>query len=320
VRLRLIIVAVAIALAGMGVVVFSVLGSEAAPDTEVAPVRVGVGGDAESLLLGHVAAELVRAHGIEKEVVTFGHARDARRALNLGEVEVVPMHTGAVWLDQLGWADPPGDPETSFERVRDADERRDLLWLGPTRANATFTFVVAAPPDESAALDSLVDLAVAANADPEVVLCVDPDFAERPDGLAEVARIYGVSDEVLAHQVLAVPSTEAVVGVTRGGCTSGLTTATDGQAWLAGLYPLSDPQRTFPAFVVAPVVSREATESHPSLREALEPFGPDLTTDRLAAWNGRVIAGEGVDAVAGDAAGVLLELHRRAQEEDGAEE
>jgi hypothetical protein len=33
VRLRLIIVAVAIALAGMGVVVFSVLGSEAAPDT-----------------------------------------------------------------------------------------------------------------------------------------------------------------------------------------------------------------------------------------------------------------------------------------------
>jgi osmoprotectant transport system substrate-binding protein len=164
-------------------------------------------------------------------------------------------------------------------------------------------------------MDSLVDLAVAANADPEVVLCVDPDFAERPDGLGEVARIYGVSDEVLANQVLAVPPAEAVVGVTRGGCTAGLTTATDGQAWLAGLYALNDPQRTFPAFVVAPVVSREAIEAYPDLPVALEPFGADLTTDRLAAWNGRVAAGEGVEVVGRDAAGGLVDLHRQEEQE-----
>lgn len=302
-----------VAIAGLGL---AVLGPEAAPQDEVERVRVGVGGDAESILLGHIIAELLEGAGIGSEVVTFGHARDARRALNLGEVDVAPMHTGGVWLDQLGWADPPGNVDSSFEPIRDADMQRGLVWLRPSRANATFAFVVAAPPAETAVLESLHDLAVAATADPELLLCVDPDFAERPDGLGEVARIYGMGDEVLTAQVLGVPPEEAVTGVARGGCAAGLTTATDGRAWLAGLRPLSDPRETFAAFVVAAVASADALDEHPGIDAALEPFGEPLTTERLAAWNGRVIGGDAVDVVATEAAEVLAGLHQQAVEEE----
>lgn len=290
------------ALVILGVVLTAVTREE--PDPVAEPVRIAVGSEQESVLLANVIDGLLDAAGIPTEIVPFGQARDARQAVALGEADLAPSYTGAVWLDELGWADPPGDPATSYGRVQAADARRSLVWVAASEANATFAFVVPGPPAAGASLGTLEDLALTVNTDPSARLCVDPDVAERPDGLPALARLYSISDEVLARQVVQVAAQEAVAGVVRGICVAGLTTATDGQAWLAGLRPLQDPFGSFPAFVVGVVAHEDRVE--PAVEEALAPFGA-LTTDVLASWNGRAGRGDDLEAIGRDAATWLRE-------------
>src|SRR5690606_33570410 len=142
-------------------------------------------------------------------------------------------------------------------------------------ANATFAFVVAGPPSVDADLTTLSQLAARLSERPDAVLCVDEEFAERRDGLRAVLAAYSVRSD---QPVLALDPDEAVRGVMSGACLAGLTTATDGAAWRAGLRPLVDDLRVFPAFVPLPQVRDAAAEEHRSLRSAIGPMSAELTT------------------------------------------
>jgi osmoprotectant transport system substrate-binding protein len=289
-------------------------GPEADRPPAVAPVRVGTGPEAESRLLAHVLAELVRAADVPAVVVELADRVDARRALELGDVDVLPGYTGEAWLEVLGRADPPSDQRPSFARVREFDEDAGLLWQRPVfasvrgpeepPADATFAFVVQGPPGVHADLRTVSQLAARLAQLPDAALCVDPEFAARRDGLRAVLDAYSVSRDALE----VVPATPdlAVVGVAQGQCVAGLTTATDGRAWASGQYPLVDDLGVFPAFVVAPLVRDDVRERSPGLLAAIAPFGNGLTTATLGRWNGRVASGEPVEVVALDAVRVLL--------------
>lgn len=287
-----------------------------------APLRVGAGPDAESALLAHTMAALLALEEVPAEVVSFADARDTRQALTLGDVDLRPAYTGETWLETLGRADPPGDPRTSFEEVRAADLQRGLVWFRPRflggldgpPANATFAFVVAGPPSVNADLTTMSQLASRLSADPDATLCVDPEFASRPDGLRAVLAAYSVRSD---QPVLAAPPEDAVRGVVLGECIAGLTTATDGAAWQAGLRPLADDLQVFPAFVVLPHARRATMMGRPGISVALSPMASQLTTALLGEWNARVVAGEPLEQVAEDAA---AELARRAGRGEGADE
>ncbi|MBW3576485.1 MAG: hypothetical protein KY462_01855 [Actinobacteria bacterium] len=292
-----------------------------APDGQH-PVRVGTGPEREASLLAHVLVALLEADDVAADVVEFADARDARQAVELGDVEVVPSYTGAVWMDALGLVDPPRDPAASYERVSRADARRHPLeWLAPTGVNATLAFVVQRPPAREW-MDDLEDLATvlastddAARDEDLPRLCVHAEFASRSDGLAEVVRVYVIRtdrtlDEFVRTQVLAVPPEDAVRGVERGECVAGLTTRTDGNAWVRGLKPLDDPRGVFPAFVVAPVIHEGLRRTHPQAVAALDPFR-ELNEELLRRWNGRLVLDEPVEAVAAEAAATLRERSRR---------
>lgn len=272
-----------------------------AAETRGEPVRIGTGPEREATLLANILARLLEAHEIPAEVVAFGHSRDARQAIELKGVDVLPSYTGGVGIDEYGWSSVEGDVQSSFERVKRADEENGLVWLPPTQANATFAFATPGPPAKVARIQTLSQLAGYVNDEPSARLCVDPEFAERPDGLETIARIYSIRDEILEQQVVRVSPAETVGRIERGDCDAGLVTATDGQAWVAGLQPVQDDLKAFPAFVVAAVITVELRASRPEVTEALAPFAEALTTARLAQWNGRVILGEPVETVASSA-------------------
>ncbi len=276
---------------------------DAAPDELPEPVRIGASSDPESALLASVLSELVRIGGLPVEVVTFSQARDARRAIELGDVDVLPGYTGETWLETLGRGDPPGDPEESFREVRVHDQDAGLVWVRPTfgdgpqeaPANATFAFVVAGPPAVDADLRTMSQLAARLSERPEALVCVDEEFGNRPDGLRAVLTAYSVRSD---RPFLAADPQQAVRGVVAGDCLAGLTTATDGAAWAAGLRPLVDDLRVFPAFVPVPVAREAALQRWPELRPALGPMATELTTELLGQANARVRAGETLEAVA----------------------
>ena len=127
--------------------------SEPVPSSPAEPaIRVGAGPQAELQLLAAVVVALLAGADVPAEVVVLADAADARRALELGDVDVLPSYTGEAWLEVLGRADPPSDQATSLARVAEFDEREGLLWLRPRiagsgsvtepPADATFAFVV----------------------------------------------------------------------------------------------------------------------------------------------------------------------------------
>jgi osmoprotectant transport system substrate-binding protein len=278
-----------------------------------ATVRVAAAADAETTLLAHVAVELLGAEGIDGEVVEFSDARDTRQALELGAVDVRVGYTGESWLETLGRADPPGDPRTSLAAVRDHDIDDGIVWLRPRYgegrdappANATFALAVMGPPGGDADLRTVSELATRLSEQPEARVCVDREFGSRADGLRAVLEAYSVRSD---RPFLAASPEEAVLGVAAGDCLAGLTTATDGLAWRAGLQPLEDDLEVFPAFVVLPQVRAEVLDELPRVRVALTPLANELTEMLLARANATV-AGGGEVAVAAEE--LAAELRRR---------
>lgn len=280
-----------------------------APAADPPPVRVGAPAEAEAQLVAHTAAALLRAAGIPAVVQHFEDAADARTALEVGAVDVVPAYTGAVWLEVLELPDPPGDPRVSVRRVAQLDAANGVRWLTPSfgaeegpwspPANATFAFFVAGPVQDD--LRTLSQLAARLSTDPDAVLCVDPEFAARRDGLEVVLDAYAIAQVRTAP----LPPEEAVAAVAAGECLAGLSVATDGQAWARGLYPLVDDLHVLPAFVVALVVPAGLPRTDPAVPAALQPFLDGVSTALLGGWNARVVAGEPIDEVAADAAAQL---------------
>lgn len=296
-------------------------------------VRVAVTADAEGRLLGHVVVALLEEAGLAATTVSFADARDARQGLELGAVDAQVGYTGEAWLDGLGRADPPGDPEASFGPVRADDARRGVVWLPPRfdggvagpldvpPADATFAFVVRGPPGRDADLRTVSQLAARLGERPDATVCVDREFGTREDGLRAVLDAYRVRTD---RPFLAADPAEAVAAVAAGECVAGLTTATDGAAWAAGLRPLVDDLGVFPAFVPAVQVREAVTDARPAVRRALTPFG-ELSTALLGGWNARVRDGEPVEDVAAEAATTLLgravarvEAERTEAEDDAA--
>lgn len=313
-RLPLLVAAVLLVATAVGALLLAD-GDQPSPEPDLPPpLRVAAGPDAESTLLAHVLVALLAEREVAAEVVGFGESRDTRQALERGDVELRPAYTGEAWLQVLGRADPPGDPRTSYEEVRAHDAEVGLVWIRPPfldgitqpPANATFAFVVAGPPSIDADLTTVSQLASRLSARPDATLCVDPEFATRPDGLRAVLAAYSVRSD---QPVLAATPAEAVQGVAAGECIAGLTTATDGQAWAAGLRPLSDDLAVFPAFVPLPHVRRDTLLERPEVSAAVRPMAAELTTELLGGWNAEVHRGRPVAEVAADGA---AELRRRA--------
>lgn len=274
----------------------------------VDPVRVGAGPEAESQLLAGITVALLAEAGFDVEPETFGDAAAAREALELGRVDLLPGYTAATWLEDHGRADPSGSPQTSWEEVRELDERRGLLWLRPpfgeeapagAPANATFAFVV----QPETGLATMSQLATRLGEEPESLVCVDAEFGRRSDGLQAVLDAYRVSYD---REFVAADAAEAVAGVAEGDCLAGLTTRTDGRAFQAGLVPLVDDLEVFPAFVVSLVVREDTRAERPGLVAAVAPLVDHLTTSMLRGWNGRVIAGEPPELVVADVTNQLL--------------
>ncbi len=285
------------------------------------PLRVAGGPDPESALLAEVMVGLLELAELPAETVRYPGARSARQALEAGEVDVRTGYTGETWLESLGRADPPGDVQASFQEVSEHDVA-EVVWLRPRflegidepPANATFTFVVAGPPSLEAELTTVSQLATRLSERADATLCVDHEFASRPDGLRAVLAAYSVRSD---QPVLAASPDEVVGAVLAGDCLAGLTTATDGRAWASGLRPLVDDLEVFPAFVVVPQISRAAVEEHPEIRAALGPLASHLSTQLLGRWNARVAAGEPIEQVAEDAVARLAELADRSAPDEG---
>lgn len=265
--------------------------------SEPAPtVVVGVGSSSEQRLLAALSIVALDRAGLTPEIRSdLGATVDLRREALRGNIDVFWDYTGAAWALGLHQQTPPADPTESYERVRRADEERDLTWLEPTEANATLALFVrqSAVPDDEPATLSWLSRGLAGER-----LCADRDFIDRPGGLEDLARAYAFN--LAEVELVAASEEQAIRRVAAGRCFAGLATATSGMARQAGLTALSDDLIVFPAFVVAPVARARALEQIPEIAAAFAPVVALLDTARLAALNAEVANGADPEQLAAE--------------------
>ena len=253
-------------------------------------IVIGAGSSDEQRVLAAIARGALERDGVPAEIrPDVGDTLGLRRQALADQIDLLWGYTGAAWALGLREPAPPADPLDSWERVREADEDQGLRWLEPTQANATLALVVRRSDlPEDRAQRGLGWLAGELSGG-ERRLCADEEFVSRPDGLRSLAAEYGIDTARMPRR--ATSEAGAIAAVRDGTCFAGLSTATSGAARAAGLVPVPDELRVFPAFVIAPVVREGSPAERPEVVDALRAVTAAIDTTTMARLNAQVHAG-----------------------------
>ncbi|GLC23779.1 ABC transporter permease [Roseisolibacter agri] len=265
------------------------------------PVVVASKPFGESYVLAELFAQLLEARGIP--VVRkpgLGSTEILVGALRSGAVDVYPEYTGtgllAILHDTLPRA-TLADPRRVYAHVDSAFRARwGMRWLPPLGFENTFA--VAVRP-ETAARYRLRTLSDLARESARLRAGFTPDFIERSDGLAGLARAYGPGIRprtirpllpALKYQALAGGAVDVVDGY-----------STDGLLARYGLVVLEDDRRFFPPYEAAALLGRGAA-ARGDVVSALALLSARLDVATMRALNRRVeVDGEDARAVAASA-------------------
>ncbi|HEV7705163.1 MAG TPA: glycine betaine ABC transporter substrate-binding protein [Gemmatimonadaceae bacterium] len=283
-------------------VVARALRSQTTPvrDSRAAPVIVASKPFGESYLLAEMFAQVLEAHGIS--VVRkpgLGQTEIAIEALRAGAIDVYPEYTGtgllAVLHDSLTDS-LASDPRRVFAHVaRGFASRFGMRWLPPLGFQNSYAIAVRRNTAAQYHLRTMSDLARESG---HLTAGFTADFIGRPDGLAGLARAYGVRPRAVRplapavkYQALATGAVDVIDGY-----------STDGLLAKYDLVTLVDDKHFFPPYEAAALAGARLAHDRPDAISALASLSGMLDENRMRVLNRRIeVDGEDVKRVAADA-------------------
>lgn len=245
-------------------------------------LTIGIGSKSfqEQLILGKIAAILMRSAGAEVKDLTNMPGSDTSRQAMLGDqIQMAWEYTGTAWISYLGHDTGIPDKQEQYDAVRKEDEEKyQLIWLDPAPMNNSYGFAVTRENSEKLGLTKMSQFgSVPAK---ERSFCVESEFANRNDGFEPMLKHYGVPlGTGVARDNIRTLDTGAVYAATKSG---------DCLFKSLDLVVLEDDKRYFPAYNVAPVVSKKVLDKYPQLRDLLKPVSDKLTDEVLIELNSEV--------------------------------
>ena len=260
------------------------------------PITVGSKEFTEQLLLGDMTIQVLESHGYETDDKTeIGGTAIVRQALEEGEIDLYWEYTGTAWFTHFGESEAL-DPAAMETQVRATDAGNGITWLDPAGFNNTYTLMIQQQDEGTigSTLSALADY-VATNAD--TVVCINEEFAVRPDGLPALTEAYGFAFEDVRQMTTGL----TYAALAEGDCDVAMGFATDGRIARLELINLEDDQTFFPAYFPAANVRDEVLEAAPEVADHLNCLAASLSTQTMTELNARVDSdGESVEAVATD--------------------
>ena len=254
----------------------------------------------ESYLLAEMFAQLLESRGmIVDRRMGLGQTEIAMQALRSGAIDLYPEYTGtgllAVLHDSLTDS-LASDPRRVFAHVaREFASRYGVRWLPPLGFQNSYAIAVRKETATQYHLRTLSDLARESG---HLVAGFTADFIGRPDGLAGLARAYGVRPRAVRplapavkYQALATGAVDVIDGY-----------STDGLLSKYDLVTLADDKDFFPPYEAAAVVGARLSRERPEAIAALTMMSGMLDESRMRVLNRRIeVDGEDVKRVAADA-------------------
>jgi len=274
--------------------------ARAQDSARAAPIIVASKPFGESYLLAEMFAQLLESRGLAVERRSgLGATQVAFGALRSGAIDVYPEYTGtgllAVLHDSLTDS-LAASPRLLFAHVqREFGRRYGMRWLPPLGFQNGYAIAVRR---ETAARYHLRTMSDLAREGAHLTAGFTADFIGRPDGLAGLARVYGLHPRAvrpLAPAVKYQALASGAVDVIDGYSTDGLLSKYD-------LITLVDDRHFFPPYEAAALVGARLARSRPDAVAALTMLSGMLDEPRMRVLNRRVeVDREDVARVAADA-------------------
>ena len=269
-------------------------------------VTVGSKNFTEQYVLGEILLQAMAARGADvSDATDFGDSSTTRAGLVDGDIDAYWEYNSTGWVVHLGNSDPSDDGEELTDDVAEADlAANNIVWVGRSTFNDTYGFAVSPEVAEetqatrySIEAFDLEDMAEYLDENPNRVVCIEPDFQGRADGLPlfESATDYTIPDD----QIRVIDDEAEIYQATAdGSCDFGEVFTTDGRIDQLGLDVVVDPG-LFYIYNVSLTLPQSLYDQAPEafddvVNDILNPMSQSRITD----LNGRVAAGEPVAEVA----------------------
>lgn len=260
--------------------------ADAAAETPV--LRIGARVFTEQTMLAELTAQYLRDKGYDVQITGGLGSNLARSAQESGQLDLLWEYTG-VSLVAYNHVDEKLDSDQTYQRVKELDAKKGLVWLSPSKFNNTYALAL---PDKIAQqypqVNTMSDLTTVlkAEADKGHIVALDTEFANRSDGLVGMVKHYGMN---LGRENTRQMDAGLVYTALRNGqIFAGLVYTTDGRLNAFKLKVLADDKHYFPDYTAAPVIRKEYLDKHPELAELLKPLAALLDNQTMRTLNARI--------------------------------
>jgi osmoprotectant transport system substrate-binding protein len=265
---------------------------------QAAEIVVGGKNFTEQFLLAEMTAQLLEAKGFDVTKRDGMGSQVVRDAQVNGQIDVYWEYTGTS-LVTYNKVEERMDAKATYNKVKELDAEQGLTWLDSSAANNTYALAVRSSDDKTDSIANLSDLAKAYEDGTSLLMAVNAEFPQRPDGLPGLEAAYGFEtgranirpmDSGLTYQALQQDQVDIA-----------LVFATDGRIQAFDFRVLDDDKEFFPNYALAPVVRTETLEANPGIAEPLNALSAKLDDATMQRLNARVdVDKKEIEAVASD--------------------
>jgi osmoprotectant transport system substrate-binding protein len=239
----------------------------------------------EQLLLAEITTQLLEANGFTVRKRDGMGSQVVRDAQVNGQIDVYWEYTGTSLVTYNG-VEEAMDAEQTYATVKELDAAVGLTWLNPSAANNTYALAVQAENERTDGIQSLSDLAASYNDGGGLVMAVNAEFPQRPDGLPGLQEAYGF--ETTRADLRPMESGLTYQALNEGQVDIALVFATDGRIEAFNFRVLEDDRGFFPDYAIAPVVRTETLEANPGLADPLNAMSAQLSDSVMQRLNAEV--------------------------------
>ncbi|ABE59706.1 MULTISPECIES: glycine betaine ABC transporter substrate-binding protein [Chromohalobacter] len=248
-------------------------------------ITVGGKNFTEQLILSSMTTQYLQAHGYEVDQRAGMGTTVLRRAQESGQVDLYWEYTGTS-LISYNKVTEDLSPEATYERVKELDAEKGLIWLEPSEANNTYALAMRKDDAEARGIATISDLADVINGGQELVLASNATFYSRDDGLRPMQETYGF--EFGRRNVKRMDQGLTLTSLDQEEVDVAMTTATNGRIPALDLTVLEDDKNFFPDYALTPVVREETLEANPDLDERMNALSALLDDSTMARLNAKV--------------------------------
>jgi len=259
-------------------------------------ITVGGKGFTEQLILAEMTTRLLEANGFEVEKADGMGTTVVRQALESGAVDLYWEYTGTS-LVTFNKVEERLSPEETYQRVKELDGEKGLVWLAPSNANNTYALAIRKDDPVTEGMATLSDLAAAYSEGRAVLMATTAEFPRRDDGLLGLQETYAFE----AGRANIRPMDGGLVfdALSSGNVNVAVVGATDGRIAAMDLQLLGDDKSFFPNYALVPVVRAEVLEANPQIGTLLDDLSGRLNDATMQRLNGMVdVNGQSVEQVA----------------------